>query len=232
MGDSPGKTARGAPKRKKAPKKKADPKEAILDAAETIVAKEGYPKVTTRRLGTQAGVNPALVHYHFGSVEEVLLRVLKRVTDRSESDLRQAMESQPNDLAQLRTLFSTIIPGAVERGSSKQWLECIAMALNHPEMQERVQAQFASVSDVFVEQTGTALAASTIPADDDLVAALAALVHAASDGVVLQMALGYTEGHEAILRLIDTVLDSRLVSDAAEAPAPAGRARTRKRSGG
>jgi IS5 family transposase len=48
---------------------RAAAEEALLDAAERLLADAGYPSITTRRLATEAGVNHGLVHYNFGSNE-------------------------------------------------------------------------------------------------------------------------------------------------------------------
>ena len=56
--------------------------EALLDAAERVLVDSGYAGITTRRLAEEAGVNHGLVHYYFGSVENLLVRVLERFTER------------------------------------------------------------------------------------------------------------------------------------------------------
>src|SRR5256885_13718472 len=56
--------------------------DALLDAAEGLLIDEGYGAVITRRLAERAGVNHGLVHYYFGSMEEVLLQTLERFTQR------------------------------------------------------------------------------------------------------------------------------------------------------
>ena len=56
--------------------------EAILDAAECLLVDVGYARITTRRLAERAGVNQGLVHYYFGSMEEVLLQAVERFTSR------------------------------------------------------------------------------------------------------------------------------------------------------
>ena len=38
--------------------------------------------ITTRKLAERAGVNHGLIHYYFGSMEEVFLQVLERYTGR------------------------------------------------------------------------------------------------------------------------------------------------------
>ena len=42
----------------------------------------GYAGITTRRLAEEAGVNHGLVHYYFGSNENLLVRALERFTER------------------------------------------------------------------------------------------------------------------------------------------------------
>src|SRR4249920_229436 len=56
--------------------------EALLDAAERLLVADGYAAITTRRLAREAQVNHGLVHYYFGSMENVLVRVLERFTAR------------------------------------------------------------------------------------------------------------------------------------------------------
>ena len=47
----------------------------ILDAAEELFAQQGFDATSIRAVTRHAGMNPAAVHYHFGS-KEVLLRAL------------------------------------------------------------------------------------------------------------------------------------------------------------
>src|SRR6188474_1028286 len=56
-------------------------REALLDAAQRLLIEMGYAKLTTRELAAAAGVNQGLVHYYFGSLEEVLFQALERYSD-------------------------------------------------------------------------------------------------------------------------------------------------------
>src|ERR671931_2000773 len=56
--------------------------DALLDAAERLLVDIGSSGITTRRLAEEAGVNHGLVHYYFGSIENVLVRTLERFTER------------------------------------------------------------------------------------------------------------------------------------------------------
>src|SRR3954454_16977934 len=56
--------------------------EAFLDAAERLLIEAGHAGITTRRLASEAGLNQGLVHYYFGSLDEVLIQPLERFTAR------------------------------------------------------------------------------------------------------------------------------------------------------
>src|SRR3954452_9353895 len=56
--------------------------QALLAAAERLLGEVDASGITTRRVADEAGANHGLVHYYFGSVEQLLVRVLERFTDR------------------------------------------------------------------------------------------------------------------------------------------------------
>jgi AcrR family transcriptional regulator len=49
---------------------------AILDAAGRILARDGSADFATRAVAAEAGVNQSLIHYHFGTKENLMLAVL------------------------------------------------------------------------------------------------------------------------------------------------------------
>src|SRR3954468_24148714 len=61
---------------------RAAAEEALFDAAERLLVDVGYAGITTRRLAEAAGVNHGLVHYYFGSNENLLVQMLERFTAR------------------------------------------------------------------------------------------------------------------------------------------------------
>ena len=56
-----------------------DTKEQILNVAEQLIAERGYAGTTLRNIVSQAKVNLAAVHYHFGSKEELFRAVVARM---------------------------------------------------------------------------------------------------------------------------------------------------------
>jgi AcrR family transcriptional regulator len=53
-------------------------KEKILDTAQRLIGERGYSATSVRHIVTEAGVNLAAIHYHFGSKEELLDAVIAR----------------------------------------------------------------------------------------------------------------------------------------------------------
>ncbi|WP_055702620.1 MULTISPECIES: TetR/AcrR family transcriptional regulator [Streptomyces] len=50
---------------------------ALLDAAERLFLDHGYEKVSVRAVNAAAGRNPAAVHYHFGTKEDLVAALLQ-----------------------------------------------------------------------------------------------------------------------------------------------------------
>ncbi len=65
--------------------------ELILDAAESLFARDGYDKVSVRDITAQAKVNLALVTYHFGSKDKLLEAVLGRRAAVLNQERREAL---------------------------------------------------------------------------------------------------------------------------------------------
>ncbi|WP_162925294.1 TetR/AcrR family transcriptional regulator [Aurantiacibacter odishensis] len=55
--------------------------ERLLSAAERILVERGVTGLSVRKVGEQAGVNPTLVTYHFGTVENLLVELARRNLD-------------------------------------------------------------------------------------------------------------------------------------------------------
>ncbi len=56
----------------------ADIRQEIQDAAEILFSRQGYAATSLREIADQVGVNPAMVHYYFGSKLALLRHVLER----------------------------------------------------------------------------------------------------------------------------------------------------------
>src|SRR3954453_22491559 len=115
---------------------RAAAEEALLDAAERLLAEAGYAGITTRRLAEEAGVNHGLVHYYFGSNENLLVRALERFTERLVERQRELYAADLPFIEKWRTAMRFLISEDVTY--EKAWMELQALAWNHPEFREQL----------------------------------------------------------------------------------------------
>jgi AcrR family transcriptional regulator len=73
----------------------------LLDAAEQLLLEEGYASVTSRRIGTKAGLKPQLVHYYFRTMDDLFIEVFRR---RAEENLAR-FERDVASAGSLRALW-------------------------------------------------------------------------------------------------------------------------------
>ncbi len=66
----------------------------LLDAAENILREEGYAALSSRTIAAQAGVNQQLVYYYFHSMEELIVALFRRATEREMIRLEAAAQSE------------------------------------------------------------------------------------------------------------------------------------------
>ena len=187
------------------PVARAQTEEAFLDAAERLLVDVGYAGITTRRLAEEAKANHGLVHYYFGSMENLLVRVLERFTGRLTARQR-AMYADPEIpfLEKWRQAMRYLVSEDV--AYEKVWLELQALAWNRPELQEQV----ARVNE---EWRAVLTEAFTEPREryriDMPIEALVSLVMTFTEGIILERAQGITAGHRELLAWITGWLAAR-----------------------
>ena len=109
---------------------------ALLDAAERLLVEVGHAGITTRRLADEAGVNHGLVHYYFGSNENLLVRALERFTDRLIARQRDLYASDEPFVEKWRTAMRFLV--AEDVTYEKVWLELQALAWNDEGLRARL----------------------------------------------------------------------------------------------
>jgi AcrR family transcriptional regulator len=176
----------------------------LLDAAERLLVGVGYPGITTRRLAEEAGVNHGLVHYYFGSIENVLVRTLERFTERLIVRQRAMYAAEIPFIEKWRTAMRYLVEEDVRY--EKVWLELQALAWNRPEMRERltrVDEQWRAVlTEAFTEPR------EELGIDMPL-EALVSLVVTFNFGIIVERLSGITTGHAELLEWIDRFLEER-----------------------
>jgi len=181
--------------------------EAFLDAAERLLIREGAAGISTRQLAMEAGQNHGLVHYYFGSVDELLLQTLERFTGRI-LERQRALYATDAPFADKWRAAMSYIDEDLAAGYPKVWAELEALAWNHPEMRARLN----KVNERWRTLLRNALAQAIdeYGLDDSRFSAeaLAALVMQFQKGLLNERLLGFDRGHEELLAAIDGWLAS------------------------
>lgn len=199
--------------------KRVDPKEALIDAAEKLLITEGYAGVTTRRVAAVAGLNQALVHYHFGSLPELFLAVHDRMSNVFQSRVLSIFANEEPLTVKWQKMQEMFFQSDMQRGYPKIHLELMTLAANRPELRERVVSRLAFLRTVFVEALRSQLQRSDSTAEDEEIEALAALAGTVVNGTLIEKILGYDRGHEQAFELLNSQLEALLKARPKRLPA-------------
>jgi AcrR family transcriptional regulator len=180
---------------------RAAAEEALFDAAERLLVEVGYAGVTTRRLAEEAGVNHGLVHYYFGSNENLLLQMLERFTTRLIARQEELYSLDLPFAEKWRTAMRHLM--SVDVAYEKVWLELQAMGWNNPELRERLARVNAEWRRVLTEAFAVPHRELGIEMPLD---ALVSLVVTFNIGVMVERLGGIETGHEELLGWIDAWL--------------------------
>jgi AcrR family transcriptional regulator len=182
---------------------RAAAEEALFDAAERLLVEVGYAGITTRRLAEEAGVNHGLVHYYFGSNEQLLVQMLERFTARLIERQETLYASDASFVEKWRMAMAHLISDDV--AYEKVWLELQAMGWNNAELRERlgrVNAEWRRVLTQAFEVPHRELG-MTMPLD-----ALVSLVITFNIGIMVERLGDIETGHQQLLEWIDGWLSS------------------------
>ena len=161
--------------------------EALLDAAERLLVDVGHAGITTRRLAEEAGINHGLVHYYFGSIENLLARTLERFTERQVARQRAMYAADVPFTEKWRTAMRYLVEE--DTRYEKVWYELQALAWNRPELQERVDRVNAAWRAVLAEAFAEPRKHYGIEMPLD---ALVSLVITFNEGIMLERLSGIT----------------------------------------
>jgi AcrR family transcriptional regulator len=181
---------------------------AFLDAAERLLVREGAAGISTRQLAAEAGQNHGLVHYYFGSVDELLLQTLERFTGRVLERQRAMYGTDAPFIEKWRTAMG-FIEEDLASGYPKVWAELEALALDRPDMRDRLNAVNDSWRSLLRDALQQAIEEYGLEDSGFSAEALAALVMQFNKGLLTERLLGFDRGHAELLGAIESWLSSR-----------------------
>lgn len=176
----------------------AGTRDAILDATEAIMVEEGYAAVTSRRVAERAGLKSQLVHYYFGTMDDLFVAVYERVErDFLRRHLQAATSANP-----LRALWELSIHPQRTRLSQ----ELVALSHHKKSIQKitaRVLEQMHSIDAAFI---GKYFEDAGIDRQKYPPLAISYLMNGLSRALVTQASLGVTSGRAEVLGFADRLL--------------------------
>jgi len=176
--------------------------EAFLDAAEQLLIREGAAGISTRQLAAESGQNHGLVHYYFGSVDELLLQTLERFTERILARQRELYGAEAPFAEKWRTAMG-YIDEDLASGYPKVWAELEALAWNRPEMQVRLRAVDERWRTLLRDALADAIEEYDLAESGFSAEALAALVMQFNKGLLFERLVGFDRGHTELLDAIE-----------------------------
>src|SRR6266513_1433505 len=180
---------------------------AFLDAAERLLIREGAAGISTRQLAAESGQNHGLVHYYFGSVDELLLQMLERFTARI-LDRQRAMYGTDAPFMEKWRSAMGFIEEDLASGYPKVWAELEALAFDKPELRERLHALNDSWRSLLRDALAEAIDEYGLGRSGFSAEALAALVMQFNKGLLVERLLGFDRGHAELLASIDRWITS------------------------
>lgn len=169
----------------------------ILDATEKIMREEGHAAVSSRRVAELAGLTSPLVHYHFGTMDDLFLALFRR----SEEEFHRRQRDALTSANPLEALWRLCIEPNSEFVS-----EFIALAVHRPAVREEIASSNDRTRALQTTVLARSLRDAGIASEELPAEVLAFLIAAISRTLVTEGALGASLGHAAVRAFVEKKL--------------------------
>jgi AcrR family transcriptional regulator len=178
---------------------------ALLDAAEELLVTKGMAAITTRKVAEQAGVNQALVHYHFGTIEELLLAALERVSVQVKERSQEIYSTNGSFMDGWFEEMQAMITSDFERGWGKVWLENLTLAANRPAIRKQYVKASTMTRKLHERQVSEMLEQHDVDAKLYPAQAIVTLLDAITSKLILDRLVGIRAGHSELLAMLHRI---------------------------
>ncbi len=169
----------------------------LIDAAHQMILEESCRDLTAGKLAERVGLKRQIVHYYFGTLDDLFIAVLEKMADESRARFRNALEAD----APLRMTWQQT------HDASSTLMDFISLAMQR----ESIREVLARYMDEFRLMQVNALESyfkkrgikSKTPA-----VVYTLIIASISQALALENALGVSMGHEQTRKLIEDWLDA------------------------
>jgi AcrR family transcriptional regulator len=128
---------------------RAEVRERILDAAEHLLVRHGYKKMTIDELASEAGLSKGAVYLHFGSKEDIALARIDRVIGELLVALQTVARAQRPAADRLREMLQTRVLFRLDRVHSyRDTLDQVVSAIR-PRLLDARRGHFRREAEAF-----------------------------------------------------------------------------------
>ncbi len=180
---------------------------AMLDAAEQLLYEVGYAGVTTRAVAEAAGLNHGLVHYYFGSMDELLSQTLQRFVEQLAEALDSLYADPGLSFAEKWRLGSQFWVEEPTSRFPKILLELLAMGWNMPSLRMRLTEVHARFRAIFERHFGQAMHDYGLDESKFPLKVIVAAVTSYQLGMIVEGLSGVEEGHRELQTWIQDWID-------------------------
>lgn len=141
-------------------------REQIVRALLEVMAETGYERASVNAVARAAGLTPGLVHYHFGSKQEILLQLIEHLAGGLQERLTLRLEQAGDDPARRLRAFVDVhmAKGAdADPQALACWVGIAAEAIRQPEVRVAYGAVLARELDLLSGLVREALRAGDRP---------------------------------------------------------------------
>ncbi|MEW9854957.1 TetR/AcrR family transcriptional regulator [Novosphingobium sp. M1R2S20] len=160
----------------------------LIEAAADLLAEEGYPAITARRIAGHAGLKPQLVHYYFRSMEELVVTVFQRSTAIYFHLHDEALSSA----YPLRALWNL----NASQPEARRVLEFVALGKQYPLLREEMRKAGERFRALQVEAIEKVYSERQINSPEISAQTLALLLSAIARSMVIEGQVGMTAAHD------------------------------------
>ena len=155
----------------------------ILEAARRVLARDGFRALTFEKIAAEAGENPALIRYHFGSKAGLITTLIDSVMYLESVELIEQLTSVPPGDERRRALFRLHERYARDTASYQMFYEIVPHIMRDEDLRPHLRDLF----DWYRKLDAWALGAGEGVQPPKQLEPLALLTVALADGVALQV---------------------------------------------
>lgn len=157
---------------------KPDTRERILQAAFSVLSRQGYGNTSIKDIAEEAGVAQGLIHYHFKSKEQLVLSVLAEVCRAMEYAPSSGQQGAQEAYAKFRAMLKE------SRATHALYIELLAVGLHDKEVGDGVFKFLSEDREHIAEIARQVLAERG--QDQQPARAIASVIEAAVLGIMIQ----------------------------------------------